>query len=271
MARKKLGFIGTGVMGGAMLDAVIKTGFLPPEEILVYDKNNDLAKRVAAESGAALAESAQALVQGAHAVQLGAKPQDFPALLEGIGPALAESDPLIISIAAGLELASIEALLPYKPRLVRMMQNINAVVGESMTAFCPNDRNSAVEIAFIEGYCASFGRVVQLEERYFSAFLALAGSAPAFVYLFIDELARAGVACGLNKALALEIASQTVLGSAKLVQDSDQHPYTLIDRVCSPAGTTIAGIQALQQNGFVGAVGKAVRAVYDRDRELAGN
>lgn len=268
MARKKFGFIGTGVMGGAMLRAVVRTGFLPPEEILVYDKNIALASRVAEETGTALAESAETLCREAEAVQLGAKPQDFPALLEEIGPALEESDPLVISIAAGMDMFTIERLLPYEPRLVRMMQNINATVGESMTAFCPGERVTEAEEAFMEGYCRSFGRVVRLAERHFSAFLALASSAPAFVYLFIDELARAGVACGLNKALALEIAAQTALGSAKLLQGSELHPYELIDRVCSPAGTTIAGIQALQENGFASAIGKAVRAAYNRDIDL---
>ncbi|MDR3314142.1 MAG: pyrroline-5-carboxylate reductase [Oscillospiraceae bacterium] len=269
MKKAKLGFIGTGVMGGAMLAAVVKTGYLPPEDILIYDKDAALVQRVAAATGAVPAASAAALARGAAVVQLGSKPQDFPVLLEEIGAALAESDPLVISIAAGLELRRIEALLPYQPRLVRTMQNINATIGESMTAFCPNERVTAEERAFVEGYCGCFGKAVQLEERHFSAFLALAGSAPAFVYLFIDELARAGVACGMGKALALEVAAQTVLGSAKLLQGSELHPYQLIDRVCSPAGTTIAGVEALQEYGFANALHKAVHAAYDRDRALA--
>ncbi len=270
MKQYAFGFIGTGVMGAAMLSAAIRTGFLKPEEILVYDKNTALARRVADETGVCLAASAQTLVRSVEVVQIGVKPQDFPALLKELGGALEESDPLLLSIAAGLELDAIEGQLPYTPQLARLMQNINATVGESMTAFCPNDRVTAEQAAFIEGYCRSFGRAVRLEERHFSAFLALAGSAPAFVYLFIDELANAGVACGLNKTLALEIAAQTVLGSAKLLQGSQLHPQALVDQVCSPAGTTVAGMQALREYGFANAVGKAVRAAYDRDRELAG-
>ena len=250
----KYGFIGTGVMAGAMLESALAAGFLAKEDVLVYDKYHPEA---AARFGAEVASSAAELVRQCDVVQLGMKPQDFT---------VPETHALVISIAAGVRLAKIT---PNAPRAVRLMPNINTTVGQGMTAFCASEQVTPDELAWIRQYCGCFGQCVALEERHFSAFTALAGSAPAFVYLFIDELARAGVTAGLPKALALEIAAQTVFGSAAQVKASGLHPYELIDRVCSPGGTTIAGINALREHGFAHAVSQAALASYHRCEELS--
>ncbi|MDR2525225.1 MAG: pyrroline-5-carboxylate reductase [Oscillospiraceae bacterium] len=271
MDKRRFGLIGVGVMGGAMLSAALQTGFLNARDVIVYDKTAAQRARAAAEFGVHIASSAGEVARYAEIVQLSVKPQDYPALLAAIDADLARERPLVLSIAAGLTLAKTAGMLPQSGAdvsLVRMMQNINATVGESMTAYCPNGKVSPDAFAVVEKYCRCFGRVLRLEEQYFSAFLALAGSAPAFVYLFMDELARAGVACGLQKATALEIAVQTVLGSAKLLQSSEKHPQALIDQVCSPAGTTVAGMEALHEYGFTNAVHQAVKAAYARDKAL---
>ena len=259
----KMGFIGTGVMAGAMLQAALDTGFLQPEDVAVYDKFPRAAEKF---KGAAVAGSAKEAAADCDILQLGVKPQDLPALLEEIGPALKQGC-LVISIAAGVPL---KKLTPHTGKAVRLMPNINATVGQAITAYCATEAVTPEELAFIKRYCQSFGQAIALEEKHFSAFVALAGSAPAFVYLFIDELARAGVAAGLPKAQALEIASQTVLGSAALVKESGQHPYELIDRVCSPGGTTIAGVLKLREHGFAHAVSQAALASFNRDKELQG-
>jgi len=256
----KMGFIGTGVMAGAMLQAALDAGFLRQEDIVIYDKFPQAARRF----GVAVAESARDVAAACDIIQLGVKPQDMPALLEDIGGAL-HSNKLVISIAAGVLL---EKIRPYASKAVRLMPNINATVGQAVTAYCAIDDVSLEELDFVDGYCKCFGQAVALEEKHFSAFVALAGSAPAFVYLFIDELARAGVTAGLPKAQALEIAAQTVFGSAALVKQSDAHPYALVDRVCSPGGTTIAGINKLREHGFAHAISQAVLATYHRDKEL---
>jgi len=257
----KFGFIGVGVMAGAMLEGALRTGYLQSGQALVYDKSAAAAERF----GVPVAASAAELVSQCDVVQLGVKPQDQPALLEEIRDALAAKKPLTLSIAAGVLLAK---LTPYASRAVRLVPNINATVGQAMTAYCAAPDVTPEELAFVKGYCECFGRAVPLEEKHVSAFFVLSGSAPAFVYLFIDELARAGVAAGLPKALALEIAAQTALGSAAQVQHSNMHPYELIDRVCSPGGITIAGINALQEHGFEHAVSRAVLAAWKRDQEL---
>jgi len=257
-----MGFIGTGVMAGAMLQAALDTGYLKPEDAVVYDKNPQAAGRF----GVAVASCAREAAASCDILQLGVKPQDMPALLADIRPALRPNQ-LVISIAAGFPLAK---TTPCAPNAVRLMPNINATVGQAVTAYCASESVTAEQLEFIKGYCSSFGQAVALEEKHFSAFVALAGSAPAFVYLFIDELARAGVAAGLPKAQALEIAAQTVLGSAALVQQGGKHPYELIDNVCSPGGTTIAGINKLRELGFAHAISQAALASYQRDRELQG-
>ena len=256
---RKLGFIGTGTMAGVMLEAALRAGFLRAEDVLVYDKNPAASERF----GVTVAESALEVAAQCEIIQLGVKPQDQPALLEGISAEI--NDKLIVSIAAGIGLAQIQHAAP---RCVRLMPNINAAVGQGMTAWCASEEVAAEEREFVRQYCECFGQVICLEERHFSAFLALAGSGPAFVYLFIDELARAGVAAGLPRSTALEIAAQSVLGSAAMVQGSDLHPCELADRVCSPGGTTIAGVNALREHGFAHAVSQAVLAAAARDREM---
>lgn len=257
----KIGFIGTGTMAGAMLKCALERGFLRREDILVYDKNVPLMQSY----GVACAESAADAAAQCDVIQLGVKPQDQPALLEAIAPALQAKQPLVISIAAGVAL---EKIAPYASRAARLMPNINTAVGQGMTAWCATQAATAGDRMLVADYCACFGQAIELDEKHFSAFCALAGSGPAYVFLFMDELARAGVTAGLPKALALEIAAQTVLGSAVQVQQSTAHPYELLDRVCSPGGTTIAGINALREHGFAHAVSQAVLAAQRRDQAL---
>ncbi len=257
----KFGFIGTGVMAGAMLKSALNHGFFNPEEVIVYDSS-----RAASESfGVKIAQSANELTALCDVVQIGVKPQDQPALLAQIADELRNTKPLLISIAAGVPLSRLSC---FSRRVVRLMPNINTTVDQGMTAYCATEQVSQEELAMIKRYCDCFGKSVALEESKFSAFVALAGSAPAFVFLFLDELARAGVSAGLPKTLALKIASQTVLGSAMQVEQSGLHPYELIDRVCSPGGTTIMGINALREHGFAHAVSQAVLAASRRDQEL---
>ncbi|MDR1733394.1 MAG: pyrroline-5-carboxylate reductase [Oscillospiraceae bacterium] len=268
--RFKFGFIGTGVMAGAMIRMAVASGFLRPEDGLLFDVNVPAAEALAEATGLAVASSAAEVAQNCTYVQLGCKPQQMNVLLETIAPYVRDASPVLVSIAAGVKLAALTAPIGEDTKAVRLMQNINASVGESMTALCANENILPQEKTFLSEYCRSFGKVIELDENAFSAFVALAGSGPAFVYRFIDEMARAGVLCGLPKATALEIAAQTVLGSAKLVRNSPLHPAQLADNVCSPAGTTIAGVAALEENRFAFAVIAAVRAAWLRDKELGG-
>ena len=264
-----IGFIGTGNLANAMIKGVLHSKTVDAKEIYAYDVDPAKLSLAAEKYGINQTASSRELVEKCGVVLVVIKPADFPNLLKQLDETLKAYDPLIISTAAGNSLDYISSFLTYKPALVRIMPNINATIGEAMSAHCNNGRVSDEQIKLVEKLCSSFGEVIPLDEKYFPMFGVIAGAAPAFAYMFIDELARAGVKIGMNKKLSLQIAAQTVLGSAKYILESGEHPYELIDRVCSPGGTTIEGIAALQEFGFSNAITKAVDRALEKDTKLA--
>lgn len=265
----KIGIIGAGNIANAIMGGSVKSERFNGGDFWVFDLFADKAALCAEKYGANVAESAELIASGTDVVLLAVKPKDFPSLLSGIGAALKANDPLIISMAAGLSVEYIASLLPYEARVARLMTNINALIGEAMTAYCLNGRATGDDERLVDALCNAVGSGVKLDESYFPLFGVLAGCGPAFAYLFVEEFARAGVKIGINKQLSLKIAAQTVLGSAKLIMESDAHPYELIDRVCTPGGTTIDGIAALKECGFDTAILKAVDSSLAKDRKLA--
>lgn len=263
-----IGFIGGGNMAGAIIRGLLAAGAYRPDEILVTDITPEHSRKCAGQLGVACADTARELIGGADTVVLAVKPAALPALLPEIAAPLRAQNPLVVSIAAGKTLGFLEERLGFSPALVRVMPNINAKAGASMSAFCANQNVSQEQKALVARVFGAVGQVRELEESFFPLFGVIAGSAPAFAYLFIDALARAAVKNGMKKQEALEIAAQTVLGSAKLILESGEHPWSLIDQVCSPGGTTIEGIAALQENGLETAVRKAVDAALEKDKRL---
>lgn len=266
----KLGFIGTGNQATAILKGIRRTQTIAMRDIYAYDIDAERCKQTAMDLGFAVCDSAQELVVTCDTVVLAVKPQQLAALLGELSPVIRKERPFLISMAAGTPIAKLEAYLnaevPYA--IGRIMPNQNAAVAQSMTAYCYNEKTDAKQAALLQQFVQSFGEAIALEESFFSAFVVLAGSAPAFVFLMIDQLARAGVKIGMPRPLAQQIATQTVLGSAQLLQEGRTHPQELIDRVCSPGGTTIAGITKLEEYGFPNAVMQAVEAAYKRDLEM---
>lgn len=263
-----LGFIGTGNMATAIIKGVLKSGMLKGEDIAVYDIVKEKAKALADEYGVNAFESENAIARKCDKVVLSIKPNIFPSLLEKIGAELKENNPLIVSIAAGKTTEFIRSCLPYDAKIVRVMPNINAKVGGAVSAYCGNGNVSESDLSFVKELCESFGIAVNIGENLFSTYSAIGGCSPAFVYMFIDSLARAAVKNGMPKATALEVAAGTVLGSAKMILESDEHPWQLVDQVCSPGGTTIEGVVSLQKDGFESAVINAVQAAIDKDKRL---
>lgn len=263
-----IGFIGGGNMAGAIIKGLLATSLYRPEEVFVTDITPERSKDCAKRLGVAVADTAEALIEHADTVVLAVKPGVFPSLLPSIAPCLQEKNPLVISIAAGKTLGFIEEALGFSPALVRVMPNINAKVGAAMSAFCANQQVTQEQKKLVARLFCAIGQVKELDEAFFPLFGVIAGSAPAFAYLFIDSLARAAVKNGMQKQVALEIAAQTVLGSAKLILEGGEHPWALIDQVCSPGGTTIEGIAALQDAGFEAGVRKSVDAALEKDRKL---
>lgn len=262
-----LGFIGTGNMASAIIKGVRRSGKIN-EEIAVFDISEDKAQALSREYGVRVLPSAAEIARQCDKIVLSVKPNVFPSLLSEIGNELKENNPLIISIAAGKTLEFIGGCLSYEGRIVRVMPNINAKVGAAVSAYCGNEKASADDLDFVRDLCESFGIAVKIEEKLFSIYSAIGGCSPAFSYMFIDSLARAAVKNGMPKKEALEVAAGAVMGSAKMILESDEHPWDLVDQVCSPGGTTIEGVSALQNGSFEAVVGSAVEAAYNKDKML---
>ena len=263
-----LGFIGTGNMASAIIKGVVASGMLKGEDIAVYDIAEDKAKALSEEYGVKVFGSENDIAKNCDKVVLSVKPNIFPLLLSKIDADLKENNPLIISIAAGKTIDFISDSLSYDAKIVRVMPNINAKVGGAVSAYCGKENVSEDELLFVKSLCESFGIAVNISENLFSTYSAIGGCSPAFAYMFIDSLARAAVKNGMPKVQALEVAAGAVLGSAKMILESQEHPWALVDQVCSPGGTTIEGVTSLKNDGFESAVMNAVQAAIDKDKRL---
>ena len=253
------GFIGLGNMGGAILRGMRASERFKDCGIFAYDPSvkSDMAKNLG---------SAAEVCSAADTVIAAVKPQVIESVLRGVADEL--SGKLLISIAAGKTIAFLEGCLGSDTKIVRVMPNINAAVLSATSAFCASANATEEDRQTARGIFETIGTVTELEEKFFSAFSAIAGCSPAFTYMYIDALARAAVRAGMPRSQALSVASSAVLGSAKMVTESDEHPMQLCDRVCSPGGTTIEGVMRLRALGFEDAVHEAVKAAIDKDLSL---
>ena len=262
-------FIGAGNMAGAIIKGLtLGKNPIDSKNINTISKTNSSAKKLADECGINVCETYDDAISGCDVLVLGVKPNVLSEVAPLINDAVNRENPLIISIAVGKKLEYLESLFGSDKKIVRVMPNINAVVGSSVSGICGNKNTTKEDIDVVKNIFESIGSVIELTEDKFSIFGAIAGSSPAFAYLYIDSLARAGVKYGLTKKQALEIATHTVLGSAKMIAESDTHPWELIDRVCSPNGTTIEGISSLLKNGFESDVISCIDAVMEKDSKI---
>ncbi|MCK9375666.1 MAG: pyrroline-5-carboxylate reductase [Syntrophobacterales bacterium] len=264
LAESKLGFIGVGSMGGAIIRGLLAGGRVTRENLVYYDP--DPARQAQMDELGVEAALDTAEVMHAPVVVLAVKPQVMPAVLAGVKE-FARPWHLMISIAAGVPLQVLEAALP-ESRLIRVMPNAPTLVGAGMAALAPGRGATSEDLALGLELFGAVGQAVIIEERLMDAVTGLSGSGPAFVAVFIEALADGGVKMGLPRPLALTLATQTVLGSARLCLEERLHPALLKDMVTSPGGTTIAGLHALECSGFRGAVMDAVTAAAARSKEL---
>ncbi len=263
---KKLGFIGAGNMGYPILKAAVE---LYGAEHVMVSERADAARERACALGVAAAKDNSELVSACEYVLLAMKPQVANAVLKEIAPALHESSKMI-SIMAGVSTDAIREALGCELPVVRLMPNTPAMVGEGMTSLCHTlDSDDAEEVTFVKSLCESYGRCIVLPETLMNAAICANGSSPAYVYLFIEALADSVVRYGISRNDAYVFAAQTVLGAAKMVIETGKHPAELKDAVCSPGGTTIAALAALEENGFRNAIMKATDACFERGAQLA--
>ena len=252
------GFIGLGNMASAILRGMRESGRFEHDVLAGYDVDSSKADRVDR-----MFDSEEETAQKADVVILAVKPQFMDGVLDRIAP----GDKPVISIAAGKETGYYEAKIP-GIRIVRAMPNINAKCLSAVTALCTGKGAVEGDLVLAEAVFGTVGRTLRVPERLFAAFSAVASASPAFSYLYIDALARAGVKAGMPRSLALDAAAASVWGSARLVMESGEHPISLMDQVTSPGGTTIEGVEALKELGFENAVHKAISAVIEKDKRL---
>ncbi len=262
------GFLGLGNMAGAILSGMHTSGRFAQDTLAGYDVDNAKARALKDSIGLVPYASAQELAAAADVLVLAVKPQTADTVLEAIRGSLRPGT-LVVTILAGKPLAFYAQRLPENTPVIRVLPNINALAGRSTTALCGNAHVTQSHMDTASALFEAVGTVCVIPEGQARAFSALAGAAPAFVYQFIDALATAGVKAGFPRDQAQQIAADMVLGSAALVNESGQHPAQLIDRVCSPGGTTIEGMHALKALGFEHAVHRAIDAVMEKDRLLS--
>ncbi|MDR1685729.1 MAG: pyrroline-5-carboxylate reductase [Desulfovibrio sp.] len=269
-----IGFIGAGNMAGAIIRGLLARGFAQAANIRIHGRDEAKARALAGETGVTLCRSNAEVVAGSDAVLLAVKPGDFPALLASLRTEIIGKKPLLLSIAAGTTLASIAGGLGDTDNsvpVVRIIPNVNARVGEGVAGICAGRAVTEEQLTWTESLFNAVGRAVRIEEDKFSIFQAVACASPAWTFMFIEGLARGGVKKGLTKEQATVAAAQAVLGSARLVLETGLSPSVLVDTVCSPGGTTIAGVAALEEGALLGTVMKAVEKCYERDLEILAN
>jgi pyrroline-5-carboxylate reductase len=262
----KIGIIGIGNMGFAILKGLLKT--YGKEDIIFTDVNKERCGQISSEMGVAHAESNAGCAAQAKYLVLAVKPQYFAPVLSDIRNEVTE-DHVIISIAPGITTAQLKEKLGQEKRVVRAMPNTPALLGEGMTGVCYDEKAfSQEEKETIGDIFRSLGRMRIVEERLMNAVVCASGSSPAYVYMFIEALADGAVKYGLPRDAAYEMAAQTVLGSARMVLETGEHPGALKDKVCSPGGTTIEGVSALEEFGFRNAIIKAADACFKKCEKL---
>ncbi|MBQ9414381.1 MAG: pyrroline-5-carboxylate reductase [Clostridia bacterium] len=262
-----IGFLGAGNMASAIVRGLSETGSVGTD-IFVYDVDESKAMALFEDCGSWVCESAEQLVEKADVLVICIKPQVFPVALPPLREALAASHPLVISIAAGKTLTEIASFVGGSLPIVRVMPNVAAKIGEAVTAYCGNEWVTAADYELVARLFESVGTVLPLPEAQFGIFSVLASCSPAYTFLYMDALSEAGVLGGIPKETALKIVGQAVLGAARLMQETGEHPRVLADSVCSPGGTTIEGVKALQQAGFESAVLGAAAASLEKDKKL---
>ena len=264
---QKVGFIGGGNMGEALIKGLVSASLVPSEAIYASDVRLERLRALEQQYGVQLLQDNAEMVRHVDIVILAVKPQIMPPVLRQIAAAVTKKK-LLISIAAGVSTTTIRAALGKDARLIRVMPNTPALVLEGVTAIAkaeglePGDLDIAGEIF------SAVGRVVTLEEDLMDAVTGLSGSGPAYVAVVIESLADGGVKMGLDRITAMTLATQTVLGAARLLLETGMHPGALKDMVSSPGGTSIAGIAALEEGGIRNTFIKAVERATQRSREL---
>lgn len=261
-----LALLGAGAMGSAILQAVLREGLYEAPDVRITTLDPQAAQRWR-DAGVVVADDNAGAVQGADVVVVSVKPADVPAVLEEISASLAP-DAVVVSIAAGVTLATLAAHLPDGAAAVRVMPNTPALVGVGMSAMSPGEGVAADRLAAAQRLLEACGRVVVVPEKQQDAVTALSGSGPAYVFAVAEALVEGGVLLGLPRPTATQLAAQTLLGAATMLDGGERHPGLLREQVTSPGGTTAAALREFERHGLASALIAGMEAAAARSREL---
>lgn len=261
----KIGFIGTGNMGGAIIKGYIAANPREAEHVFAFDKDQEKLQKMAAELGLKSCQSIEQLVKSSDTVIIAVKPNVYEMVLPEIAAALTDTQ-IIVSMAAGISIQFMESFLGNQAKIIRIMPNTPAMVNESMTAVCKNGNVTDNEFLPVFEIFKVIGRAEIVSEDLIHTIIGVSGSSPAYTYMFIEALIDGGVKNGMTKEQATVFAAQSVLGAAKMVLETDVDPVQLRINVCSPGGTTIEAVNTLQKNGFHDNVIDAMEAAIEKSK-----
>lgn len=268
MVDKKIGFVGAGNMGGAIIGGLINSKLVAANDIYALNHRPDSLKNLITNYAINGTKTLEEIVKVSDLLVIGVKPKDVAKVLAEAASYL-RKDTVIISIAAGVTLATLENALGFKHKLVRVMPNTPALVGEGMSSITPNELVTEQELAQVEAMFTSLGKAEVVPEHLIDAVVGVSGSAPAYIFMLIEAMADGAVLGGMPRQQAYTFAAQAVLGSAKMVLESDKHVGALKDMVCSPAGTTIEAVRTLENKGFRSAIIEAMKSCMDKSAAMA--
>ncbi len=263
----KIGFIGCGNMGQAMLAGMLDSGKVLPKDVIVSDKTLESKVNVQKKYNVTVAENNVEVVMIADIIFLAVKPQFYQEVLLEIKDALWEHK-VLVSMAPGKTLAWLGDVLEKPAKIVRVMPNTPCLVKEGMMGICANEQVAKDELSVVCKLCSAFSKTELVTENLMDVVTAVSGSSPAYVFMFIEAMADAAVEGGMSRSQAYTFAAQAVLGSAKMVLETGKHPGELKDMVCSPGGTTIQAVHVLEEKGMRGAVMDAMKACLDKSRNM---
>lgn len=262
-----IGFLGAGQMATALAQGFLASGIVTADHVIACDVVRSAAEKFRDQTHGRLGETAADVLSAADVVFLSVKPQHMASLLSTVQSQVVDRH-LFVSIAAGISLAKLELGLGPSSRVIRVMPNTPCLVGQGACAFALGTRATSADGELVQRLLSTVGIATSVPESLLDAVTGLSGSGPAYVYLMIEALSDGGVRMGLPRDAAIRLAAQTVLGAAQMVLSTGQHPGQLKDAVTSPGGTTIAGLQVLEQNAVRGALIDAVQAATERSKQL---
>ncbi|MCR1971006.1 pyrroline-5-carboxylate reductase [Clostridium cochlearium] len=266
--KKNIGLIGCGNMAQAMITGIVSSKIVFGENVFVSDKDEEKLKYIKEKFNVNISKDNKEVAENSDIIILAVKPNKYGEVIQGIKDYV-KKDVIIVVIGAGITIDYVEESFEKKLKIIRTMPNTPALVGEGMSAICYNELITENDLEDVVNIFKSFGKVEIIEEDLMDAIPAISGSSPAYVYMFIEALADGAVLDGVPRDKAYKMAAQSVLGAAKMVLETGEHPGELKDRVCSPAGTTIEAVYSLEKNNFRGTIMEAMRKCNDKTREMS--